>query len=295
MHPLVSDSVYAYLQPRGGWCVSNAGVFVGEESVTLLDCTATEKSARHLKEQIRNRTSLPVTRIVLTHHHGDHHFGASTFAPQTVLAHENTRRTILSDDLDLPAIWPQTDWGNIQLTAPDVTFTDSLTLHMGQRRIELMHFGPAHTTGDLVAWLPDEGVLFAGDLTFSASTPFVFMGSVEGSLRALQQLRALAPAVVVSGHGPLTGPEVIDQNADYLQWVQHLAAEGIAAGHDPLEAAQRADLGPYATLAEPERLVGNLHRAYAEHAAQVLGSHLPPMPALADMVAFNEGALPCGA
>ncbi|MEI5100964.1 MBL fold metallo-hydrolase [Streptomyces sp. PmtG] len=289
--------MYAYLQDRGGWCVSNAGAFIGDESVTLLDCTATETSARQLQDQIRAHTPLPVTQIVLTHHHGDHHGGAGIFAPATVIAHEQTRNAILRDDLDLRTIWPQTQWGNLPTTLPNATVTDRMTLHVGQLRVELLHVGPAHTAGDIVAWLPDQGVLFAGDLTFSGSTPFAFMGSIEGSIRALEQLRALDPEVVVSGHGPLTGAEIIDETADYLRWVQHLAAEGTAAGLSPLETAQRADLGPYQQLTEPERLVGNLYRAYTEADNNVdLGAELPTLPALTDMITYNQGRpLPCGA
>ncbi|MEV0445342.1 MBL fold metallo-hydrolase [Streptomyces spectabilis] len=292
---LATAPVYAYLQDRGGWCVSNAGVFIGDDSVTLLDCTATEASARQLHEQIRAHTPLPVTQIVLTHHHGDHHGGAGIFAPATVIAHEQTRNAILRDDLDLRAIWPQTQWGTLPLIPPNATVTDRMTLHVGQLHIELLHFGPAHTTGDIVAWLPDEGILFAGDLVFSGSAPFAFMGSIQGSIRALEHLRALEPAVVVSGHGPLASAEIIDENADYLRWVQSLAVDGVAAGLSPLETARRADLGPYRQLTEPERLVGNLHRAYVEHDNAVLGMELPTHPTLADMITFNQGPLPCGA
>ncbi|MFF1712181.1 MBL fold metallo-hydrolase [Streptomyces sp. NPDC058268] len=286
---MVHDRVYAYLQPRGGWCVSNAGVLIGDESVTLIDCTATPKSARHMRAQIAARTPLPVTRLVITHHHGDHHFGASVFSDATVIAHERTRSSILQDGLNLTAIWPDAEWGDLQLTVPTLTFADRLALHCGDLKVELIHFGPAHTTGDVVAWLPDQKILFTGDLTFSGSTPFVFMGSISGSLTALGQLRALGPELIISGHGPITGPEVIDENIAYLSWLQQLAAEGIAAGWSPLEAAQRADLGQFEGLPESERIVGNLHRAYVEQAGHPLGSHLPIPPALADMIAYNDG------
>ncbi|WP_327359639.1 MBL fold metallo-hydrolase [Streptomyces sp. NBC_01304] len=294
LHELVAGQVYAHLQPRGGWCVSNAGVLAGPDGVTLIDCTATPRSAARLRAQIASRTQLPITRLVISHHHGDHHYGASAFPEATVIAHEHTRSAILRDGLNLTQIWPDAGWGQLELTVPQVTFTDRLTLHLGSLPVELIHFGPAHTTGDIVAWLPEHRILFAGDLVFSQATPFVFMGSVKGSLRVLEQLRALDPQAIVSGHGPIAGVEVIDENLAYLRWIDHLAAEGLAAGWSPLETAQRSDLGPYRDLPEAERIVGNLHRAYAEHTGQPLGAELPIGPPLGDMVAFNGGRpMPC--
>ncbi|WP_199549744.1 MBL fold metallo-hydrolase [Streptomyces sp. N35] len=292
----IASAVHAYIQPHGGWCVSNAGVLVGKESVTLIDCTATEHSAGRLRQEIRTLTAAPVSRIVLTHHHGDHHHGASVFRAPLVIAHEHTRTQMLDEGINLPGIWPDTDWGDIHLNPPNLTFTDQICLDIDGLAVELIHYGPAHTTGDIVVWIPQYRILFAGDLTFSDSTPFVFMGSLAGTLTALDQLRELDPETVVSGHGPITGPEVIDDNADYLHWVNHLASNGITAGWTPLETATRSDLRPYAHLSEPERLVANLHRAYAEHHNQPTAKPLPIPPALADMTAYNGGSpLPCAA
>ncbi len=294
LHELLPDRVFAYLQPRGGWCVSNAGVLVGEDGVTLIDCTASTSSADHLKSLIASHTGRPVNQVVITHHHGDHHYGAARFPSTSVIAHEATRTAILRDGLDLPLVWPDADWGDIKIVPPTVTFDDRLTLHVDGLRVDLFHPGPAHTVGDIAAWLPEHGILFSGDLTFSSSTPFVLMGSVSGSIQALDRLRQLAPQIVVSGHGPVTGPEVIEQNAEYLRWVQQLALDGLAAGWDPLETAQRADLGAYAALPERERLVGNLHRAFAEHQGDAPGSRLPIPAIQADMVRYNGGRpLPC--
>lgn len=289
----VADQVFAYVQPDGGWCVSNAGVLVGSQGVTLIDATATQQRALRLGESIASLTSAPVSTLVLTHRHGDHHYGASTVAPgATVIAHENARERILADGLNLPGIWPDVTWGDIALVAPTVTFSDRLTLHVDDLRVELLHFGPAHTTGDTVVWIPQHRVLFAGDITFSGVTPLVMMGSVAGSLEVFDQLRALDPQVVVSGHGRLTGPEVFDANAAYLRWIQGLAAEGIAADLEPLQVARDADLGEFAELLDPERLAGNLHRAYAEHQGRERGVELDNFAVLADIIAFNGGRIP---
>ncbi|MDO0912040.1 hypothetical protein QQM39_14665 [Streptomyces sp. DT2A-34] len=95
--------------------------------------------------------------------------------------------------------------------------------------------------------------------------------------------------MVVGGHGPVAGPEVLDANRDYLRWVQHLAAEAADSGLTPLQAAREADLGAFAGLLDAERLVANLHRAHEE----LLGRPgRDAMEIFAELVAYKGGRLP---
>ena len=109
----------------------------------------------------------------------------------------------------------------------------------------------------------------------------------------LDDLETLGAETIVPGHGPVCGPEVIDDVSLYLRFVQSVAADARAAGITPLEAARSIDLGPYADLLDAERIVGNLHRAYAEDAGAVPGAPLDERAALADMVTYNGGPLTC--
>ena len=97
-----------------------------------------------------------------------------------------------------------------------------MTLHIEDLRLELIFMGPAHTTNDTVVWLPDLKLLFSGDLIFNEGTPFVVMGSVAGSLEAVERLRALGPETIVPGHGPVCGPELFDPTEAYLRFVQDM-------------------------------------------------------------------------
>ena len=119
------------------------------------------------------------------------------------------------------------------------------------------------------------------------------MGSVSGSLAALDRLVAFGAEAVVPGHGDVAGPEVFDGVRNYLEFVQRTAAEGKAAGLSPLEAARKADLGPFAGLSDPERIVGNLHRAYAELDGAAPGAPIDLRAAVGDMVTYNGGPLRC--
>jgi cyclase len=194
--------------------------------------------------------------------------------------------------LGLTQLWPGVEWGTLCLRLPSVTFRDRLTVHLPRRTVELIHVGPAHTTNDIVAWLPEDRVLFAGDVVLSGCTPFHLMGSVAGGLRALSRLRALDPRVVVCGHGEICGPEVFGQAEAYLRWITELADQGMRAGATALDVARDADLGPFSGLLDPERLVGNLHRAYADLGAGPLGAPLDVVRVFGEMIQFNGGRLP---
>jgi cyclase len=120
------------------------------------------------------------------------------------------------------------------------------------------------------------------------------MGSIAGALAAVERLRGLDATTIVCGHGPVAGPEVLDETTSYLRWVQQLAREGAAQAMTPLQVAREADLDRFAHLIDPERIVGNLHRAYAELEpdAGPLGRALDVVAVFGEMVQFNGGELP---
>jgi cyclase len=288
----VADRVYAYIQPEGGWCLNNAGVLAGGDGTVVIDTVATARRAARLRESVERIGAGPVRTLVNTHHHGDHTFGNDVFGAVTIVAHHAARTEMAASGLGLTALWPQVDWGEVRLALPTLTFEGRLTLHVGDRPAELVHVGPAHTTNDVVVWLPGDRVLFAGDVVMSGVTPFNLMGSVTGALRAVDELRRLGPRTIVCGHGPVTGPEVFDETAAYLQWIQRLAAEGAARGLGPLQAAREAGLGAFGHLIDPERVVGNLHRAYAELEGGELGRPLDVVKIFGEMIEYNGGVLP---
>ena len=289
----VADDVYAFVQPEGGWCLNNAGLVAGGGPAVLVDTAATESRTRRLREEVERVVPGGPDYVVNTHFHGDHTFGNGQFVPRaTVVAHEGTRSDTEEAGLGLRHLWPDVEWGETPLTLPTLTFRDELTLHGdGGLRTELLHVGPAHTANDVIAWVPERGVLFTGDVVWSGVTPYVLMGSVTGSLAALERMRTLGAGVVVPGHGPVGGPELIDATEAYVRWLHDLARDGLRRGVGPLEAARDADLGAFAGLLDSERLVGNLHRAYAELEGLAPGARIDVAASFKEMVAFH-GALP---
>jgi cyclase len=283
------------VQPPGGWCVNNAGVLRGPDGLVVVDTVATRSRAREFRATVEGLGLGPVRFIVNTHHHGDHIFGNCEFAPPaTVIAHDAARDEIEKAGLGLQQLWPGVDWGEISLVPPALTFSERLEMSLGAQTAKLIFVGPAHTTNDIVVWLPAERVLFSGDVAMNGVTPYVLMGSVRGSLRALTRLRDLGPRTVVSGHGEVAGPEVIDDTEEYLRWVLDLAEEATEEGVTPLEACRRASLGRFEKLLDPERIVGNLHRACLELANPdlSLGAEADVLGSFREMVDFNGGCLP---
>lgn len=287
----VADGVHVHVQPDGGWCLSNAGLLTDGSDAVLVDTAATRARALRLREAVLRIVPRAPRLLVATHFHGDHTFGNYLFPEALVVAHERARDDVTAAGLHLTGLWPDVCWGDLEVVEPQLTYRDRMTVHAGALRAELLHPGPAHTTGDTVVWLPEQRVLFTGDLVMSGVTPFCPMGSVAGSIEALRTLRALGARTVVPGHGPVGGPELFDVDEGYLRRLQRLAADGLAAGLGPLETAREAGPGPYAGLLDAERLVPNLHRAFHEALGGRPGDPLDIAALFAEMTRYH-GKLP---
>jgi cyclase len=293
----VADGVFAWVQPDGTWWVNNAGGVTGPDGTFVVDTCATADRTRRFLDALSVATDgAPVRYAVNTHEHGDHTYGNSLLPGTcTLFGHPAMRANLLVDPLldACPPVWsPVPDWGPVTRRPPSVTTRGGVTVHLGDRRVELHHPGEAaHTAGDLVAWLPDDGVLFTGDLLFHGLTPLVFAGSVDGALRSLEWIAAFGAVTLVPGHGPLLPGRDLDavlaDHERYYRFVLEVAAGGRAAGLTPLEAARAADLGPFGRWADPERLVLNVHRVYADADARPLDM----LAAVVDAMAWSGGPL----
>ncbi len=297
-HPLpppetveVASGVFAYVQPDGSWWINNTGFVVGGTGVCAVDATSTEKRMRAFQRAIAAITPQPVRTLINTHHHGDHTNGNCMVEDALIIGHANCRANMADQRIGgLDMVFGAVEWGELTVVPPHLVFDDRLTLYAGDHRLELVYAGgPAHTTGDVTIWLPDERVLFAGDLVFNGGTPFVLMGSVAGSLEAIGRLRTLGASTVVPGHGAVCGPEIFDVVERYLRWLQRVAAGTHAAGLNPLDAARETDLGEWGELLDRERIVGNLHRAYQELDGGPRGGPINVAAAFADMITYNDG------
>lgn len=293
----IADGVYAWIQPDGTWWINNTGAVTDGDATLIVDTCATAERTRNFLDAVRAATGgAPVRWAVNTHEHGDHTYGNWLLPEATTLfGHPNMRANLAVDPVidGCPPVWaPVPDWGAERRRLPDVTLPDAATIHIGERAVEVHHPGhAAHTTGDLVVWLPAERVLYTGDLLFNGLTPLVMAGSVAGARTVLEWIAAFEPRVIVPGHGPVVTRDrvapVLDQHDAYYRMIQRLAAVVVEGDRTILEVARGADLGVFAEWDDAERVVLNLHRAVAE----ADGPELDVTAAFTDAVVYNGGPL----
>ena len=298
----IADEVYACLQPDRGLGWSNSGL-INRGGGVVVDTFWDLGYTRELIETYARVWKAPAGRVVNTHHNGDHCWGNQLFRGAEILGHrlcaeamakENTagmqavKGAAASDDPAVAALAAKlSDWDfeGVQLTPPTTLIEDHLTLDQGGIATELIYVGPAHTSGDVIVHLPEQGVVFTGDVLFRLCTPIGWEGTFARWTRALDQIVELEPEVVVPGHGPLCGVEGPIEMKAYLDYVQAESKRYFDAELPALEAAKRIDLGPYADWTEPERLIFSVERAYRELRGEPFDA---PIDALASFRGMHE-------
>ncbi len=264
----LAPNVYAYIQSRATWFWNNAGFIVGAEYVIVIDSLATVGLTEEFRDEIRNITDKPVRYLINTHHHGDHIWANHVFSGATIISHSYCRReateTPMMDPGLLNAVFTEFDFGGIAVTPADITFDSRLTLHVDGREVRLIHLGPGHTAGDLLVHLPEEGIVFPGDLIFLYSTPLGMEGSFAGWLKNLDTVAAMDSRIYVPGHGPVCDVEGLNQCRDYLLLVLREAKERYGKGMTPDEAARDIPLGPFRQWPDRERILANVERLWRE-------------------------------
>ncbi len=292
----VKPGFYAYIDPDGGWFKSNTGIIDGGDYTVIVDSQYNGERMRRILEWIESR-GLPAPRILVnTHHHGDHVWANHIVGSAVKIAHTVTAR-LVKNSLDVDpgmykAFFPELDFSGSRYTVPDVAFEGGaarITLPNGVE-LELIHMGPAHTPGDTLVLAREEGVAYTGDLLFCRVTPFALDGYIDGWIRVLREvLPNLSVDYYIPGHGPICGSSGIGEVAEYLEMVKREAEEAYRKGLKPLEAALRIDLGRYRSWRDPERLVGNLYRAYKELEGGVPAEPIEDIATIAlDMIAYRN-------
>jgi len=202
----------------------NVGAVIGDDAVLAIDARATPVHAREWLEVLRGITDKPVRYLFLTHYHAVRVLGASAFDAEWVIAHEGTRQWILergeqdfeSETRRFPRLFRDVE-SIPGLTHPNVAFADTLRLDLGGREVELHHVGRGHTAGDACVWLPNEQILFSGDLVEARAAPYMGDAFIEEwSTTTLDRLEALGPKTIVPGRGPAATGEAIRETREYL-------------------------------------------------------------------------------
>ncbi len=158
----------------------------------------------------------------------------------------------------------QFDFEGIRHTPPTRTFEGELSVRVGDKDVELIQVGPAHTRGDVLVHVPSDRTVFTGDILFIDGTPIMWAGPVERWIDACHRIESMDVETVVPGHGPITDRRGAAAVRGYLEYVRDQAKQRFDAGLDAFEAAKDIALGDYAAWGDAERIVVNVDRLYAE-------------------------------
>jgi glyoxylase-like metal-dependent hydrolase (beta-lactamase superfamily II) len=277
----IAKDVYTCLQEDRGLGTSNSGL-INRGGGMVIDTFWDLPHTRELIDTYARVWPAPARRVVNTHHNGDHCWGNQLFAGAEIIGHrlcaaafgkekpESIQMlTKAAGSADPMMAWMGRafagwDFSGIHLTPPTTLIDDRLEIDLDGLHAELLYVGPAHTQGDVIVHLPEQRVVFAGDVLFRLCTPIGWEGTFGKWTEALDRIIRLSPEVIVPGHGPLCGVEGPCDMKDYLEYVRAESRAGYDAGRSALETAKRIDLGPYASWTQPERLIFNVERAYRE-------------------------------
>lgn len=258
----------------------NSGVIIGDDSVMIVEAQATPRLARKVIDCVRSVTDKPITHLVLTHYHAVRVLGASAYGAPQVIMSDTARSMVVErgqEDWDSEFDrFPRLFQGHEEipgLTWPTTTFSDAMTVYLGNRRVDIMHLGRAHTAGDAVVHVPDADVMFTGDIVEYHSACYCGDGHFADWGETLDNIAAFDPAAIAPGRGDaLVGPEMVrlalENTRDFVETTYRAAARVAAKGGDLKEAwdAVRAACDPkFSDYAIYEHcLPFNVARAYDE-------------------------------
>ena len=269
----LAPNVYAYLQGGGPGIsaagVSNPGMIAGSDYLLAIDAAQGPIPANAFIAASKQATGKDFGRLVNTHHHGDHVNGNQFFTHAEILSHPYCRDECVKAAATTPKMWdkvPGVAEGTEQrkLVPPSVTFKDDLTYFIGGTEVQFKFAGPAHTWGDMMAYLPQYRILFAGDVAFFWVAPYANNSYITKWIEVCDKIAGWDVDVIVPGHGPIGGKKELAEMANYFRVLGVEARKRYDAKMSPGAAAAEIRLGRFDNWIGPERLIMDVVRWYEE-------------------------------
>jgi glyoxylase-like metal-dependent hydrolase (beta-lactamase superfamily II) len=236
----LSEHAYAYTAEGD----PNTGIVVGDDAVMVIDTQATPVMAQDVIRRIREVTAKPIRYVTLSHYHAVRVLGASAYKPEHIIASRDTFDLIVErGEADMkseigrfPRLFQAVE-SVPGLTWPTLVFEKRMTLMLGKVQVEIMQLGRGHTKGDTIVWLPQEKILFSGDLVEYDATPYTGDAYLADWPATLDALAALEPAKLVPGRGAsLTTPEAVKAGLEgtraFVTQMFEAVKQGAAEGKD---------------------------------------------------------------
>ena len=228
--------------------LTNAGIIVGDTGVLVIDSLRAPSFARDLIRDVRHITDKPIQYLVDTHSHWDHSWGNEEFPEATIIGHENCYREMV--DVEWNERWRESvmnsgdSWseeaGLVTITPPNLTFETSMSLYFGGRELRLIYLGKAHTGGDTHILLPQDGIVFCGDVAQDGGVPYLGDSYPEEWLDTDDRLTELPIERFVSGHGPVGNHSALVEARNFIHDLVNGLKAAISDGRNAEDAAATA-------------------------------------------------------
>ncbi|RAN34175.1 MBL fold metallo-hydrolase [Hyphomonas pacifica] len=282
----LGNGLYAWLQPDGGWGWSNAGLIVDGDQSLLVDTLFDMRLTRDMLTAMADASGVGAEKIgtiVNTHANGDHCHGNGCCPHADIIASEASAKEMAEVPPAMLAQFKQLgsqlgpagtyfadifgpfDFDNVEERAPTQTFTGQMKLNVGDKAVELIEVGPAHTAGDVLVHVPADRTVFTGDILFIDGTPLMWAGPVSNWIGACNKICDMDVDVIVPGHGPITDKAGVQRVAEYLAYVDREARKRFDAGLSVRDAALDIALADYSSWGDAERIAINVDTLYREY------------------------------
>jgi glyoxylase-like metal-dependent hydrolase (beta-lactamase superfamily II) len=286
LHDL-GNNCYAWLAPDGSWGWSNAGLVVdGDESLlvdTLFDLPLTREMLKAMRAAEPKATD-NIDTLVNTHANGDHCHGNELVVGAEIISSAASAQEMaemppesmaammqmLKQDDSILGRYMRHCFGAFQFegirhTPPTRTFDGKTSVRVGDKEVNLIEVGPAHTRGDVLVQVPGDRTVFTGDILFIEGTPIIWAGPVQNWIDACDLILAMDVDTVVPGHGPVTDKQGVRAVKSYLEYINSEARKRYDAGMDSFAAAKDIELAEFSTWSDSERIAVNVSTLYREY------------------------------
>ena len=282
----LGNNIYCYLQPDGGWGWSNAGLIVDGDESLIVDTLFDEKLTQEMLESMKRAEPLGMKNIralINTHSNGDHCNGNNCVETKEIICSQATLEEMSHESPEMMAAlikqapemgalgkyflecFGSFNFEGVTKKLPNTTFSGQTQRQVGDKVVELIEVGPAHTNGDVLVHVPSDKVVFTGDILFIEGHPILWAGPVGNWINACDRIIAMEVDFVVPGHGPVTDNRGVRAVRDYLVYIDSESRKRFESGMNAIEAAKDIDLNLFSGWGDVERIAVNVNSLYREY------------------------------
>ena len=282
----LGNNIYCYLQPDGGWGWSNAGLIADGDESLIVDTLFDEDLTLEMLDSMKSaepKGMKNIRALINSHSNGDHCNGNNCVDTDEVISSEATLEEMSHESPEMMAAllkqapemgtlgkyflecFGSFNFEGVTKRLPNTTFTGETQRQVGDKIVELIEVGPAHTNGDILVHVPSDKVVFTGDILFIEGHPILWAGPVKNWINACDRIISMEVDFVVPGHGPVTDNRGVKAVRDYLVYIDAESRERFESGMSALEAAKEIDLDLFSTWGDGERIAVNVNSLYREY------------------------------